>query len=212
MAKKKKISFRNILKEKKDKEKKETHLKKIIPEKPEKRKKEPEIKITRKEEKVSKKIEKLTPVSFKEMMIVREGKEYYGIPLDYIEEIRNEASITEAPHLPEFVTGVTEVRDVIVPVIDFANLLGLREKQKRTTPIIMIEVSDQIIGLQFDEVVEIVDIKKEEILPLPDMFPSKVLIGAYNYNSRVTGILRVERLLKGKHLQSFKETGYENSK
>lgn len=138
-------------------------------------------------------------------MIIREEEEYYGIPLDYVDEIKKDLSLTDAPHLPEFLSGIIEISKVMVPVVDFSCLIGLRKRKKRKTPIIIVRVSNQIIGFQFDEVVEIIEIKKEDILPLPEIFPSIILSGAYDYNSKIVGILRLEGLLKGRHLQSLKE-------
>jgi len=140
-----------------------------------------------------------------EIMIICEEEEYYGIPLDYVDEIKKDLSLTDAPHLPEFLSGIIEISKVMVQVVDFSCLIGLRKRKKRKTPIIIVRVSNQIIGFQFDEVVEIIEIKKEDILPLPEIFPSIILSGAYDYNSKIVGILRLEGLLKGRHLQSLKE-------
>jgi len=232
MKKKKKISFRGILKRKKKespkKQKKEISLEstketpketkrprkaKTIPLKKKEAGKKPgvsELKETGKK-KAAKGL-KPTPVMVQEIMIIREGKEYYGIPLDYVNEIKKDLSLTEAPQMPEFVSGVTEIRDLMIPVVDCAALFGLRERVKRRTPIIVVEISDQVIGLQVDEVVEIIEIKEEDILPLPEMFPPRLLIGAYHYGSNIVGILRMKGLLKGKYLQSLKDVEYEDGK
>lgn len=224
----KKISFRDILK---NKEKKEKETKKKEPEgKKETEDKKEKGKITDKEKKITREKtsdkegkkdrtpeipteeeseRKLDSVS--EMMIVREGKEYYGIPLEYVEEIKKNLKLTQTPQLPEFVSGVISLRDTMIPVVDFANLLGLRERKDRKSPIIIVEISKQLIGFQVDEVREIIEIMEEEILPLPEIFPSKIFSGAYDYNSgKVAGIMRLEGLLRGNQLKSLREVDYED--
>jgi len=232
MKKKKKISFRGILKRKKrespKKQKKKIPLERIkeTPKETKRPRKAKAIPLKKKETGKKPRVSELketgkrkeskglkpTPVMVQEMMIVREGKEYYGIPLDYVNEIKKDLSLTEAPQMPEFVSGVTEIRDLMVPVVDCATLFGLRERVKRRTPIIVVEISDQVIGLQVDEVAEIIEIKEEDILPLPEMFPGRLLIGAYYYGSNIVGILRMKGLLKGKYLQSLKDVEYEDGK
>jgi purine-binding chemotaxis protein CheW len=142
-----------------------------------------------------------------EIMIVRVEKEFYGIPLSSVEEIRREINLTSTPQLSESLSGIAEIRDMIIPVVNFGQLFGVRIEDKKTKkiPIIIIEISKQLIGLQVSEIIEIKEVHKNEILPLPDIFPPKLFSGGYSYKSIVVGVLNVESLLKGKQIQSFKE-------
>jgi len=142
-----------------------------------------------------------------EIMIVRVGKEFYGIPLSNVEEIRREINLTSTPQLSEFLSGIAEIRDLIIPVVNFGQLFGIRIEDNKTKkiPLIVVQISKQLIGLQVSEIVEIKEIQKKEILSLPDIFPPKLFSGGYSYKSIVVGILNVESLLKGKQIQSFKE-------
>jgi len=187
------------------KTKKRTFKEGVVEVKKEKKEKIETEKAKKKKGRIKIKVSESSTVLTQEMMIIREGPEYYGITLDYVDEIKKDISLIEAPHLPEYVSGVTEIREVMVPVVDFSNLMGLSERKKRRTQAIVLKISGQIIGFQVDEVVEIVKISKEEILPLPEIFPSILLSGAYDYNSKIVGILRLEGLLKGKHLQPLKD-------
>jgi chemotaxis signal transduction protein len=71
--------------------------------------------------------------------------------------------------------------------------------------VVTVRILDQLIGFQVSEIVEITEIKKNEILPLPDIFPPHLFSGGYTYKSFVVGVLNVGSLLKGKQIQSFKE-------
>lgn len=154
----------------------------------------------------NRKKEDIPTIPQQEMIIIREGEEFYGILLDYVDEIKRDITLTEAPNLGEFVSGITEIMGNMVPVINFSNLIGLKTKGKRKTPVLIVKISNQIIGLQVDEVIEIVKINKEKILSLPDIFPPMILSGAYDYNNKVVGILRSEGLIKGKHIHSLKDS------
>ncbi|MEA1913219.1 MAG: chemotaxis protein CheW [candidate division WOR-3 bacterium] len=147
----------------------------------------------------------------REVMIVRVNREYYGIPLDNVEEIKKQQKLVITPQLPEFVIGVVELRDLMIPLVDFAKLLGIQKGKEKKSSNIIVEISNQLVGLVVSEVVRIVEIRKEEILPLPEIFPSRLFIGAYAYNSNLVGIIRMKGLLKGKRLRSFKEISDEIS-
>ena len=142
-----------------------------------------------------------------ELMIVRVSGEFYGIPLSCVEEIKRELRLTSTPHLSEFLSGIAEIRDSIIPVIDLAKLFGIEEEvsKAKKVPVVTVRILDQLIGFQVSEIVEITEIKKNEILPLPDIFPPHLFSGGYTYKSFVVGVLNVGSLLKGKQIQSFKE-------
>jgi purine-binding chemotaxis protein CheW len=142
-----------------------------------------------------------------EIMIVGVGNEFYGIPLRCVEEIRNEIKLTSTPQISEFLSGIAEIRDLIVPVVNLGDLFGIEtgNKKEKKRPVIVVEISGQLVGIQVSKIVEIIEIQKGEILPLPDIFPPKLFSGGYSYKSIVVGIVNIESLLKGKQIQSFKE-------
>jgi purine-binding chemotaxis protein CheW len=212
LKKRKKISFKKILsrKEKEEKpqpeeeptkketpgqaeplEKKETDTKKIAPPKD----------LTENAEKGK------TPSKLEEIMIVRVGNEFYGISLANVEEIRNEIKLTQTPQLSEVLSGIAEIRDLIIPVVNLANLFGIETENKKggKIPVIIVEISQQFVGLQVSKIVEIIEIRQNEILPLPDIFPPKLFFGGFPYKSIVVGVINTGSLLKGKQIQSFKE-------
>ena len=111
-----------------------------------------------------------------EIMIMKAGNELYGISLSSVEEIRNEIKLTSTPQQSEFLSGIAEIRDLILPVVNLEKLFGIETENKQVgkTPVIVIEISGQFVGLQVSKIVEIIEIHKNEILPLPDIFPPKL--------------------------------------
>ena len=223
MKKRKKISFKKILSEKIPKkqkpEKKETLKEEIVSkEKPSGEKEKKETKYYSEQKEVVSKSEEKKPLKTKikkekvsrkreELMIVRVVGEFYGIYLSCVEEIKRELKLTSTPNRSEFLSGIAEIRDSIVPVVNLASLFGLEQEsvKPKKIPVVTIKIANQIIGFEVSEIVEITEIKKNEILPLPDIFPPHLFSGGYTYKSYIVGILNVESLLKGKQIQSFKE-------
>ncbi len=222
MKKRKKISFKKILSEKSSKkqepEKKEIPKKKTdSQEKPAKKEtvntqyvheKKEVVKKSEKEEQIKVEPKKGKPRRKREeLMIVRVSEEFYGIPLSCVEEIKRELRLTSTPHLSETLSGIAEIRDSIIPVVNLANLFGIEQEptKAKKIPVVTIKIANQLIGFQVSEIVEITEIRKNEILPLPDIFPPHLFSGGYTYKSFIVGVLNVESLLKGKQIQSFKE-------
>jgi len=222
VKKRKKISFKKILSRKNEKETTSTEVKstKIEPPKQkdllakeevnEKRvedKKTEAKKVAETKEVIGKADQRKIPLKIEEIMIVRVENEFYGIPLSSVEEIRNEIKLTRTPQLSEFLSGIAEIRDLIVPVVNLGKLFGIETENKKTNkiPVIVVEISKQFVGIQVSKIVEIIEIQKNEILPLPDIFPPKLFSGGYSYKSIVVGIINIESLFKGKQIQSFKE-------
>jgi purine-binding chemotaxis protein CheW len=221
VKKRKKISFKKILsrKEKKGEEitpkevkPPEVEVAPVIKKEPVEKKIDEEKKTEAKKVAATKEVigeaeQRKTPPKLEEIMIVRVENEFYGIPLLCVEEIRNEIKLTRTPQLSEFLSGIAEIRDLIVPVVNLGKLFGIQTENKKENkiPVIVVEISKQFVGLQVSKIVEIIEIQKNEILPLPDIFPPKLFSGGYSYKSIVVVIINIESLLKGKQIQSFKE-------
>lgn len=97
------------------------------------------------------------------------GNGLYGMEIRYITEIIGIQPITEVPEMPEYVTGITNLRGKIIPVMD-ARLRfkkAAREYDGRTC-IIVLDTNDISIGLIVDSVSEVSAIADEDIAPPPD--------------------------------------------
>ena len=84
-------------------------------------------------------------------LIFRSNGILFGVHSDSVKEIITEARITLIPVLPEHISGVVNLRGLIVPIIDFRRLLGQYPQ----------------LGILVDEVDQMVDAYKKSILPVP---------------------------------------------
>jgi purine-binding chemotaxis protein CheW len=100
------------------------------------------------------------------VLAVRLGKDLHAIPIMAIEEILPALPIESVPQCPAFVRGVVFVRGHLIPVVDAAERLGLREHPRAVEPhIVCLRVGDRLIGVEFDEALDLLDIGPGEILP-----------------------------------------------
>jgi purine-binding chemotaxis protein CheW len=62
-----------------------------------------------------------------ELIVVRLGQEFYGLDAQYVFRIDEVGHITEVPHVPAWVAGVTNVRGRILSAFDLRRFLGLAQ-------------------------------------------------------------------------------------
>ncbi len=98
------------------------------------------------------------------VVILRSGDGYFGIDVNTVQEIVLMQEITNVPASASHIAGITDLRGRVVPVADFATLLG-REPSEQTgeTRVLVVEQGDGHIGLIVDAVTEVMMVDGEKI-------------------------------------------------
>ena len=98
----------------------------------------------------------------------RSGNEYFGIKIQYVNEIIVFQEITELPECESYIKGLINLRGKIIPVIDVRLRFGQEpfEYNDRTC-IIVLNINDTVVGLIVEHIAEVVEIPDENILPSP---------------------------------------------
>lgn len=147
----------------------------------------------------------------------KSGNEYFGLKIDYVNEIIVFQEITEIPESEDFIKGLINLRGKIIPVID----VRVRFKQEPIeytdrTCIIVIKVKDTVVGLIVEKVAEVVEIKKEDILPPPSVTigheektQNKYVYGIGKVGEEVKLLLDPDRLLKDEDLLMLEQAAEE---
>lgn len=96
------------------------------------------------------------------------GHEYFGIKIQYVNEIIVFQEITEIPECENYIKGLINLRGKIIPVVDVRLRFG-QEPVEYTdrTCIIVLNVNDMVVGLIVERIAEVVEITEENILPAP---------------------------------------------
>lgn len=134
----------------------------------------------------------------------KSGNEYFGLKIEYVNEIIVYQEITEIPESEEYIKGLINLRGKIIPVID----IRIRFKQEPMeytdrTCIVIINVNDMVVGLIVEKIAEVVEIKEEDILPPPkvviggeDKLQNRYVYGIGKVGDSVKLLLDPERILK----------------
>ncbi len=96
------------------------------------------------------------------------NREEYGIEIKHVIEIIGIQNITSVPDMPHYIKGVINLRGKVIPVMDVRIRFNMSEQDyNERTCIIVINVTEQLVGLIVDEVSEVLDIPKTAVEPPP---------------------------------------------
>ena len=99
-------------------------------------------------------------------LIFRVDRSAFGIEISYVKEIIGVQDITHVPMTHDYVKGIINLRGLIVPVVDMRTKFGIGEVEYcERTCIIVLTFDNMILGIITDEVVEVLDIADDMILP-----------------------------------------------
>ena len=147
-------------------------------------------------------------------MTFKSGNEYYGIKIQYVNEIVGFQDITPVPETESYIMGLINLRGKIIPVIDVQKRFGQEPSEYNDrTCIIVVDVKATTVGLIVEKIAEAVEIKDENILPPPtisrvDRIQNKYVYGIAKVGDSVKLLLDPERLL-GDEEQQMTEQTYE---
>lgn len=97
-------------------------------------------------------------------LMFRLAAEEYAIPILQVQEIIGMMDITQVPRLPDFVKGVINLRGKIIPVVDLRSRFAMPTVvQGDEACIIVVEVHGAELGVVVDAVLEVQDIKADDI-------------------------------------------------
>ncbi|MCF6330642.1 MAG: chemotaxis protein [Sulfurimonas sp.] len=113
----------------------------------------------------------------------------YGINVSKVREIIKIPPLTELPGTPEFIEGIFDLRDVVIPVVNLSKWMGIKEPQeaKKNARVIITEFNNILIGFIVHEAKRIRRINWSDIEPASFANGSGKLDG-----SKITGVTKIE--------------------
>jgi two-component system, chemotaxis family, chemotaxis protein CheV len=123
-----------------------------------------------------------------EVLIFQTGGERYGVNVAKVREVLPLTEIVEIPDAHPAIEGVMRIRHWVVPVVNLAKFLSLRQD---TTPqpndrLLLLEFNGEMLGFRVNMVERIFRISWRETMPLP---------AAMGNNAPVVSILKIQEKL-----------------
>ena len=113
----------------------------------------------------------------------------YGINVSKVREIIRLPKLTELPGTPEFIEGIFDLREVVIPVVNLAKWMGVTEPEdaKKNARVIITEFNNVLIGFIVHEAKRIRRISWSDIEPATFMSSSSGL-----ESNKITGVTKIE--------------------
>lgn len=130
-------------------------------------------------------------------LAVRLGENLHAIPIAAVEEVLPALPIESVPQCPEFVRGVVFVRGHLIPVLDAAERLGIKDHQRPPEPhIVCLRIGERLVGIEFDEALDLLELRDVETLSAEDVSAELgFFAGVIEQDGQVIRLLDPERLM-----------------
>ncbi|MBA5607739.1 chemotaxis protein CheW [Duganella sp. FT3S] len=147
-----------------------------------------------------------TPLAFDgeqplEFLAFKIGQEEYGIDIQSVQELRGYDAVTRIANAPEHVKGVTNLRGVIVPIVDLRIKFGQPEPTyDALTVVVVVNHGGRAVGMVVDAVSDVISVIQAECKPAPAMGQSidtDYTLAIATLGERLLALLDVGALLHG---------------
>ncbi|MGE5557391.1 MAG: chemotaxis protein CheW [Bacillota bacterium] len=146
----------------------------------------------------------------KQLVVFRLGDEEFGMDILKAKSIETlDQGITRVPKAPAFVEGVINLRGDIIPIVDLRKRFNLRSSDiNPDTRIIIVEVTENDVGLMVDSVNEVIKVPVSSIEPAPAVtkgIDTVFLEGVAKVDTRLVVLLNLERTLTPEEVSSLEQ-------
>lgn len=135
------------------------------------------------------------------------GQEEFGIEVKRIVEIINPQRVFKIPELPEFISGVIDVRGEIIPIIDLRQRFSLPSTHEGR--IIIVIYDNNKIGLHVDEIKGIVTLSHAQVVSPPIIFKGlkrRYFSGLGKKDEGIIILLNIDEVLSSEEKIALKES------
>ena len=146
-----------------------------------------------------------------QFVVFKLGNEEYGVPITQVKEINRLTRATKIPKSPMFIEGIINLRGQIIPIVDLKKRFDLPlTEYTGDARIIVIQVFEQVFGVEVDSVSEVLRINSLNIEPAPQLVCSidaKYIAGVAKVSERLLIMLDLDKLLNDEEKAMLNEIG-----
>ncbi|WP_340616593.1 chemotaxis protein CheW [Xenorhabdus entomophaga] len=140
----------------------------------------------------------------KEYLVFTLGDEEYGIEILKVQEIRGYDHVTRIANTPTFIKGITNLRGVIVPIIDLRIKFSQEDvTYNDNTVVIVLNLLNRVVGIVVDGVSDVLSLKEDQICPAPEFavtLSTEYLTGLGSLDERMLILVDIEKLLSSEEM------------
>ncbi len=133
-----------------------------------------------------------------QVVIFRTGTEDYAIPMHYVVSIEKTDGLSPIPQMPDYIKGVIEIREQIIPVLDLEFIFYHRFMTiDESSRLVVIQIEGVMLGILVNEAKEIIEIPSENIKRVGLISTSKTeyLEGVASLSGRLVAVMNPNNLV-----------------
>jgi len=133
----------------------------------------------------------------KKIAVISVGGEEFGLDIARVVEILRAQRIYRLPQLPSFFSGVINIRQDVVPLVDLRLRFGLSPASRKER-VVVVRLGSEKVGLLVDSVEEIIDIQPGEESGAPSLvrgLKAAYLNGLAQKGERIIILLNIDSVL-----------------
>jgi purine-binding chemotaxis protein CheW len=142
----------------------------------------------------------------REFLIFTLANQEYGIDILKVQEIRgyDSQSVTRIANVPSFVKGVTNLRGVIVPIVDLRMKFNMENvAYDAQTVVVILNVRSRVVGVVVDGVSDVLILQSSQISAPPQFgsaFSTEHLTGIGTVGDRMLILVDIEKLMTSEEM------------
>lgn len=142
----------------------------------------------------------------KEFLVFTLAAQEYGIDILKVQEIRgyDSQSVTRIANVPAFVKGVTNLRGIIVPIVDMRIKFNLENVEyNHQTVVVILNLGSRVVGVVVDGVSDVLMLQQSQISAAPQFgtaFSTEYLTGIGTLGERMLILVDIERLMTSEEM------------
>lgn len=91
----------------------------------------------------------------------------YCIPIEYVNGIISDATITLVPGATSHIRGVSDIRGDIIPVVSLKKLFNIEKHEKEEDKLLNVKILGKSIGFLVDSASQVVNVESKYISKMP---------------------------------------------
>ncbi len=126
------------------------------------------------------------------------GAEEYAVTITAVREIILMTGMTRLPSAPDYVKGLINLRNTVIPVVDLRRRFNLEEQAPTAdTRIMVVHLRGKTVGLVVDAVREVFRIARDQVAPPPPTATDErsLITGLVRSGDRLVILLDIDRIL-----------------
>ena len=142
--------------------------------------------------------------SGQEFLVFTLGDQEYAIDILKVQEIRGYDQVTRIANTPSFIKGVTNLRGVIVPIVDLRIKFNQEDVDYNdNTVVIVLNLGQRVVGIVVDGVSDVLSLTNDQIRPAPEFavtLSTEYLTGLGAVGDRMLILVNIEKLLNSEEM------------